>query len=258
MNWYRSELKQRAKAVFKTAYWKLVLVGLVLGICTGGSGGSGGNAINQSLSDKKDDVLSQMDPTVLLAIIGIAAAAIVVAIIVGIIVAAFLLNPLQVGCRKFTIDVREDAGTPLSVLGFVFSNSYGNVAKTMFLRDLYTFLWSMLLIIPGIIKSYEYRMIPYILAENPGMSAPECFAMSKEMMMGEKWKAFVLDWSFLGWYILGAFTCGILYIFYVNPYVYQTDAELYAVLKQKVMPVQPAAEASYGYNDGFSGSGYNM
>ena len=115
---------------------------------------------------------------------------------------------------------------------YAFSNGYMNVVKTMFLRGLFTFLWTLLFIIPGIIKGYEYRMIPYILAENPGIDSREAFAVSKQMMDGNKWAAFVLDLSFLGWQILSVFTCGILSVFYVNPYVYMTNAELYVALKE--------------------------
>lgn len=75
-------------------------------------------------------------------------------------------------------------------------------------------------------------MIPYILAENPGIDSREAFAVSKQMMDGNKWAAFVLDLSFLGWQILSVFTCGILSVFYVNPYVYMTNAELYVALKE--------------------------
>ena len=101
----------------------------------------------------------------------------------------------------------------------------------MFLMDLFTALWTLLFVIPGIIKSYEYKMIPYLLAEDPEMSYQDAFAKSKEMMHGQKWNAFVLDLSFIGWHILSAFTLGILGIFYVMPYYYQTSAELYLTLK---------------------------
>ena len=75
-------------------------------------------------------------------------------------------------------------------------------------------------------------MIPYLLADNPQMTKEQAFAESKRMMQGQKWKAFVLDLSFIGWFILTAITCGILGVFYVNPYKYMTDAELYVALKE--------------------------
>ena len=71
-------------------------------------------------------------------------------------------------------------------------------------------------------------MVPYILAENPGMDHKEAFLISKKMMMGQKWNVFVLDLSFIGWRILEAITFGIVGVFYVEPYYQATMAELYA------------------------------
>lgn len=115
-----------------------------------------------------------------------------------------------------------------------FSRSYKNIVKIMFLKNLYIVLWSMLFVIPGIIKAYEYRMIPYILAENPDISMEEAFALSKKMMDNEKLNTFALDLSFLGWFLLGSVSLGICLIFYVTPYYNLTNAELYIVLKQKI------------------------
>ena len=99
------------------------------------------------------------------------------------------------------------------------------------MQTLFTVLWSLLFIIPGIVKGYEYMMIPYLLAENPDMSREETFAKSKAMTTGNKWDAFVLDLSFLGWLILGSITFNILNVFYVYPYQYLTRAELYRTLR---------------------------
>ena len=115
-------------------------------------------------------------------------------------------------------------------VAFAYDNNYKNVAKTLFFRDLYITLWTLLFIIPGIVKSYEYRMMPYLLAENPAMPKEQAFAISKQMMDGQKWDVFVLDLSFLGWNILSIFTMGILSIFYVTPYINMTNAALYESL----------------------------
>lgn len=76
-------------------------------------------------------------------------------------------------------------------------------------------------------------MIPYVLAENPKINRKEAFRISKEMMKGSKWKAFILDLSFLGWDLLSVLTYGLLSILFVNPYNAATNAELYYVLKNK-------------------------
>ena len=154
-----------------------------------------------------------------------------VALVIGFALSAFLLNPLEMGCDRFYFkNLNSPAEVAKNVL-FAFDNSYKNIVKTLFFRDLYTFLWSLLFVIPGIVKAYEYRMLPYILAENPDMDTKEAFALSREMMSGQKWKAFVLDLSFIGWDILSIFTCGILSVFYVNPYRNATKAALYEALK---------------------------
>jgi hypothetical protein len=103
----------------------------------------------------------------------------------------------------------------------------------MFFMNLYKALWSLLFVIPGIIKGYEYRMIPYILAENPELDKNTVFRLSKEMMDGEKWDAFVLDISFIGWILLSLCTCGLLSVFYVSPYINMTSAQLYETLKHR-------------------------
>ena len=169
-------------------------------------------------------------------IIAIAVAGVVM-VVIGLIIVAlvlvidvFVANPLEVGIRRFfTQNLNQSAS--VKEITYAFDSNYKNIAKTMFYRDLYTFLWSLLFIIPGIVKAYEYRMIPYLLAENPMMSKEEAFAASKQMMDGQKWRTFVLDLSFFGWILLSGFTCGILSIFYVNPYMFSTEAALYERLR---------------------------
>lgn len=150
--------------------------------------------------------------------------------IVGFLLKQLVFGPLEIGCRNFFTRNSEDPAE-LSTLERGFKPSYGRNVGGMFLRDLFIFLWSLLLVIPGIVKTYSYRMVPYILADNPDITGMEAITLSRQMMNGHKWQTFVLDLSFLGWYILSAFTLGILGIFYVNPYKAGTDAELYQALK---------------------------
>lgn len=147
----------------------------------------------------------------------------------------FLTAPLEVSVKRFLLFNRSSDQADLKELSYAFRYSYLNIVKVLFFQILYTFLWGLLFWVPGIIKSYEYRMIPYLLAENPNLSKDEAFAISKRMMDGEKWEAFVLDCSFIGFYILSAFTFGLLAIFYVTPYKILTDTELYVALKGKGM-----------------------
>ncbi len=164
---------------------------------------------------------------------------------------AFLMNPLEVGARNFfTSNLNRQAD--VKEVTTAFDHNYLSGVKTMFLRDLFTFLWSLLFIVPGIIKSYEYRMIPYLIAENPEMDYKTAFAESKQMMTGNKWNTFVLDLSFIGWHLLSLMTVGILGLFYVAPYVASTSAALYETLRygdsqpdfasQPVNPILPFDE----------------
>ena len=143
---------------------------------------------------------------------------------------AFLFNPLEAGTARFFVRNLNDKAE-IRELAYCYDHGYLNVVKTVFLRDLYIVLWGLLLIIPGIIKSYEYRMVNYILAENPEMNTKDVFAMSRDMMRGNKWRAFVLDLSFIGWHLLSLITIGLAGIFYVFPYRNMTNAALYEFLR---------------------------
>ncbi len=92
------------------------------------------------------------------------------------------------------------------------------------------FLWTLLFIVPGIIKGYAYYMVFYILAENPDMSSKDALAESKSLMEGHKFEFFKLQLSFIGWFILSIFTFGILG-FWLAPYVNIATAVFYTDLK---------------------------
>jgi uncharacterized membrane protein len=118
-------------------------------------------------------------------------------------------------------------------LGF---QNYGKVLGTMLLMYLYCFLWSLLLVIPGIIKGYSYAMTPYLLYDNPSLSAEELICTSMKMMKGHKMKLFLLDLSFIGWALLCILTLCIGFLWLV-PYTYSARAAFYEDLRT-------AAEAS--------------
>lgn len=116
---------------------------------------------------------------------------------------------------------------------FAHFNKFWAAFKVTFLTGLFTFLWSLLLVIPGIIKAYSYSMAMYILAENPEIGALEAIDRSKAMMDGHKMELFVLNLSFIGWYLLCAVTFGIAAI-WVTPYVSATTANFYNSIKNTV------------------------
>lgn len=106
---------------------------------------------------------------------------------------------------------------------------FGDGFCLQLLQGLYTALWSMLFIIPGIVASYSYAMAPFILAENPDMTASEAITASKELMDGHKAELFFLDFSFIGWSLLSALTLGIG-DFWLNPYTNAAHAAFYRSL----------------------------
>lgn len=144
-------------------------------------------------------------------------------------------DPLIVGGKNYFLKARKGNNAKIAVVGEVFKKeNWFNIAIIMFLRNIYNALWY-LTIVGGVIKTYEYRMIPYILAENPNIRRKDAFKLSKQMMKANKWKTFILDLSFFGWNFLSVLTFGILSILYVNPYNAATMAELYVVLKKQTI-----------------------
>ena len=105
-----------------------------------------------------------------------------------------------------------------------------NSIAVYLLQGIITFFWSLLFVIPGIIKMYSYAMAPYILADNPDMDAMEVIDTSRNMMNGNKWSLFCLDLSFIGWHILCALSMGIGYL-WLSPYIACARAHFYETVK---------------------------
>lgn len=229
--WTRADLKSMGKIAFKANYWKCVAAAVILTFAAGGFSSSSARSGRTQMNNVTDQVASMSSFEIMIAV-AVAAFVITIALVVGFGLKIFIFNPLVVGGQRFFLINREvDGSAKVNEFGYAFKSNYKNIVKIMFMRDLYTFLWTLLFIVPGVIKSYQYRMIPYLLAENPDMTAEEAFATTTDLMTGNKMAAFLLDFSFIGWWILTALTAGILGIFYVAPWIYATDAELYWALK---------------------------
>ena len=231
--WTRQELKARGKTAFKRNYWKSVGAGAVALVLTGATFGSGSRVSGgaEELNEAISQAMSQSGLTTV-SFMGILFSVMGAAFLVGIAISLLLRNPILVGAKRFFLNnTRESAS--LKELQFALkSGNYLNIVAATFLRNLFIFLWCLLLVVPGIIKSLEYTMVDYILADNPNIGPMEALRESKRMMAGHKWNTFVLGLSFLGWEILNLFTVGLLDIFYVRPYMEATFAELYLELKQ--------------------------
>lgn len=142
----------------------------------------------------------------------------------------FVINILQIGCCNwFRRRITENCG--LDCLFGGFKAGYLRNVGTMALMTLYVFLWSLLLLVPGIIKTYSYSMTTYIRGEFPELSASESINLSAKLTDGHKGDLFYLDLSFMGWSILSAFTMNILAIVYVIPYYNAAKAFAYEECK---------------------------
>ena len=112
----------------------------------------------------------------------------------------------------------------------IHTRKWPRMAWTMFVENVFLFLWS-LTIVGFFIKQYSYRMVPYIVAENPNIEALDAIRLSRRMMKGHKWECFVADCSFLGWYLLNLITFGLSGIFYSNGYNAAFFAEYYVYVR---------------------------
>lgn len=235
--WTREELKSNAKMILKRTYWMSFVACLILGVLSNGrsvfnvfSRSSGSNSSNSMEDWIKTLEQIQISPELFF----MAMSVFFVVMILSVIYALFVSYPMLIGRGRFFMESREE-DTELRNLFYGFTSGfYLHIVKTMFLVELYTALWSLLFVIPGIIKHYEYFFVPYILSENPGMDTKRAFELSREMSNGNKWNMFVLDLSFIGWYLLGALCCGIGALF-VEPYYQATMAELYTASRAYAM-----------------------
>ena len=132
---------------------------------------------------------------------------------------------IEVGYARFNMDLVDRTEAKMESL-FTYFYNWKTTAATRFLKTLYTFLWSLLFIIPGIIANYSYAMTGYILADHPELTASEAIERSKEMMSGNRLRLFCLQLSFIGWAILCAFTMGIGNL-WLTPYRQAAAAAFY-------------------------------
>ena len=235
--WSRSELKANAKVALKKFYWKSLLalliigavgvalsavIGLITQLVTGVSSSDLQSLQNVNLQDGSLEAVTANELPE-----GYAAAQSLTGLL-NLIGQVFLTFPLSVGLLRF---FEKSRGIPTGV-GELFApmKKFAHVGLIMLWMGIKVCLWSLLLVVPGIIKAYEYSMVPYLLAENPELSGKRAFQISKAMTKGNKWNLFVLDLSFIPWLIAAVCTCGLGY-FWVGPYMQATMTEAYYKLK---------------------------
>lgn len=233
--WSRAELKYRAKDALRGHYWAAFLVALVFELIVSPPTFSIPNLKIEIPVEVFENISIQVSAPSLLApmlyfILGNA----LIAFLLMMLLQVFLFLPLGVGYHRYFLSGAQSCGSIQDILFPFTSGCWFNTVCAMLLQSIYIFLWSLLLLIPGIVKSYAYAMVPYLLAENPSLSPSRAIQLSKEMTHGYKADMFVLDLSFWGWYLLGMLACGIGILF-VHPYYRATHAQLYLVLRAQAL-----------------------
>ena len=140
-------------------------------------------------------------------------------------------NIYPVLLRRILLECRTYQSIPLHRFLYLLRvRKWLRAAWVMFVKSAYLFFWS-LTVVGGVVKRYSYYLVPYIVAENPAVSARAAISLSRRMMKGHKWQCFIFELSFLGWIILGALTLGLVNLFYTTPYQAAAFAEYYAQLR---------------------------
>jgi uncharacterized membrane protein len=218
----RSELKQQAKDLMKDHFPQMFLVTLIAGLFTG-------DLINVDFNFDSQMIQINFAQYYSFTLTVLSIGLLILAFAASIAVSAFLIKPLCNGLRRYFRNMTSKSGRVEDLLG-AFSNNYMHNVKVLFIRDLNIAIYTLLLVIPGVIKMYEYAFVDYILKDQPDIDPNEALALSSRMTDGLKWEMFVLDWSFILWMLLAAalsvFTLGLSGIV-LNVYTNQTHAQLY-------------------------------
>lgn len=228
--WTIREIKSRAWEALRSYYWKAFLVSLVIAIAGGGFNFNYNTGGGTSTGTGLPGGLESISP----AFIAIIVLAALVGLLIFMAFHIFIGYPLEIGGRKYFVQAQQDK-EDMNNLGFAFNKTrYKDIIVAMIWRGFLNFLWYLLLIIPGIIMFYAYRMVPYILTDNPNIGYKRAVQLSTQMMKGHKFHMFLLDLSFIGWLLLGVLALFIGVLF-VMPYINAAKAELYLVLRRNAL-----------------------
>lgn len=219
-----SELRLKARQSLTGNYWPAVLVAFVASIF--GALLVNGGIFSINIEERFSEVFGNLPAIVkwYLAIVGSTAGVLsLVNLILG--------GVIQLGYASYLLKQHDREICETKELFSKF-DYFGPGFLQLLLRNIFTALWSILLVIPGIIKSLGYSMTPFLMVENPNLTAKEAIKLSQEKMMGHKWELFCMSLSFIGWSILATLTGGIGYIF-LNPYMNAAYAAFY---RDKISP----------------------
>ncbi len=220
--------------------WMAVLVTFLaglLGAIEGGSGisvgGSTNSGVNVNLGDLSEGGGLQ-DPAAWMPVLAVVLVTVAVVLVLAILYSIFVGNVIHVGFNGWMLRYGRGENPSVGEL-FASFRIYKPAMTAMLLRDVLVFLWSLLFLIPGIVKSFAYSMAPYIVYENPNLTANQTLALSRKLTDGYKLELFVMELSFIGWYLLSGLTLGILGILYVNPYYQLSRAGAYEWLRNNAL-----------------------
>ena len=143
--------------------------------------------------------------------------------------------PLAYGFTIMLLNVVRGSDVQLDTMGEGFKD-YGRILGTMLLSSVYQFLWALLLIVPGIIKGYSYALTPYLLKDHPELKFNAAIEESMRLMSGNKMRLFLLDLSFIGWFLLGIITFGIAFL-WITPYWNTARAAFYEDLMKALRDI---------------------
>ena len=197
------------------------LVAIIASFIAGTFGVSGSGVSSSGTEEIDFDALGQLSTTEILTTLAVFGGFILFGLIVSVLISALI----SVGYAQFNIDL-IDGVKPRIVTMFSKGKQVGTAIVANILVFLRVLVGIILFIIPGIIAAYQYAMVNYIIAENPGIKAREALQMSKEMMRGNKFRFFLLGLSFIGWSIVVVLTFGIAAI-WVGPYMQASFAAFY-------------------------------
>ena len=219
-----SELRLKARESLKGNYWRAVGVGFVaavFGALITSSGNVNLDFDQETVSFLKD--LPLFVKIVLGSLVGTVSVFSLVHLILG--------GVVQLGYAQYLLKQQDREINEIKDLFSQFDRFKDGFLQ-LFLRTLFTALWSLLFVVPGIVKGLGYSMTPFLMAEYPDLTAKEAIRLSQDKMQGHKWELFCLSWSFIGWCILAALTAGIGSIF-LEPYINAAYAAFY---RDKISP----------------------
>ena len=228
------DFRAEARAALKSHWLSAVLAGIIAAIFGGciisGPSGGSGTASSSGADASLGEAIANFEATapVLFTVFSIIAVIIAVFAVISLV----LGGAVSLGYAKYNLNLIDGNTANVEDLISQF-NRIGDGFVMRFLTVLYTVLWSLLLVVPGIIAVYSYSMAPYILYENPGMKAKEAIKASKALMKGNKWRLFCLEFSFIGWGFLSALSLGVGMLF-LRPYIEAAGAAFYRDIKAKL------------------------